>query len=166
MRVFFALAFGLVAGLSFAGWQHVSIQSKKDPLPEKQTAPKLAAKTIEQVDEAFGNKGEAITKEYKNPGAGIKLATVYWEKGKVWSVTYELEPKKELSATWWQDAMKTVGLDPAKGKLSVQDSDDELKTIESYPGLDGSITIEQSEDEQTGEKVVTVDWEDETGDAG
>ncbi|MBX3110945.1 MAG: hypothetical protein KF857_02965 [Fimbriimonadaceae bacterium] len=160
MRVYFALAFGLVAGLSLASWQNGTGQSA--PLPAKLTAPKLSGKAVAAVDEAFGNKGEVTSKNYLSPAAGVKSAAVYWEKGKAWSVVYQLEPKKELGSDWWKDAMKTVGLDPAQGKLDTTVSDDSVKRIESYPDLAGAITISQQPDEETGKMVVTVDWEVDT----
>lgn len=161
MRVYFALALGLVAGFALAGLQKVSVPTKTAQIPEKLTAQKLRGKSVAETDEAFGAKGEITGKDFKTPAPGVKLASVYWEKEKVWSVTYELDPKKELGADWWKDAMRAVGLDPTKGKMNPE-SEDELKMIDEYPGLPGEITIEQYEDEETGEKVVTVDWEDDS----
>ncbi|MBS1708640.1 MAG: hypothetical protein JSS65_07960 [Armatimonadetes bacterium] len=162
MRVIVAVAVGLVTGLALASFQKVTLPEKKvsSKLPEKFIATKLAGQTIAQVDGAFGSSGDVLNKDYKAAGTGVKNFSVYFEKGKVWSVTYELDPKKELGAEWWKDAMKAVGLDPTKGKLDTEESDDDYKMVVEYPGLKGSIEITRDEDPKTHTFNVAVDWAD------
>ncbi len=166
MRTVLALALGLVAGLSYANWQNLTLATgqTRERLAEKLTAPHLAEQTVEQIDDTFGKKGLVTAKEYKVPGTGIDSILVYFEKGKCWSVTYELEPSVNLSTTWWQDAVRTVGLDPTKGKMDSDESDDSSTTIREYPGLKGRLRIDQSLDKDAHQYIVTVDWEVHEGD--